>query len=614
MGEVVAGPREEPVGAGDWHHAGRTLVELLRYRARLGGDELLYGFLDSELRLAQSLTYRSLLRRATGFARLLRARGLGGRSVLLAFPQGPEFVVAFFAVNIAGAVPVPVRLPRRSEETAMLARMALDAEAAAVLVTGRQRSSVEQRFATERTLAALPVVCEPSDGEPSDGGPIDTAELAEGADLPVVRPQDVALLQYTSGSTSDPKGVQVTHANLLANSEAIRTGFGNDRTSVTVSWLPMFHDMGLIGGVLQPLYVGFPEYFMNPTAVLQEPSRWLAAVSRYRATVSGGPNFGYELCLARPPRAGSEPLDLSAWRVAYSGAEPVLAATIDRFRARFAADGFSPRAFYPCYGLAEATLMVTGGHADDDVRTLAVDGEELARGRVAPRRDGPSVRRITACGPPRPGVELAIVDPESGRPAVDGRVGEIWVAGPIVAAGYRNRAELNARTFGASLADRPGTAFLRTGDLGFLDQGQLFVVGRLHDMIVIRGRNLYPEDIETSVIAACARWNVTGCAVFAGQDPFVPDVQGPDAQGIVVAVELPGRGEDGRQESPELTARVRERVAAGYGVTVRDVVAVDRWRLPRTSSGKVRRSECARRYRSGELNGAVRQDGVGSGY
>jgi acyl-CoA synthetase (AMP-forming)/AMP-acid ligase II len=237
--------------------------------------------------------------------------------------------------------------------------------------------------------------------------------------------------------------------------------------------------------------------------------------------------------------------------------------------------------------------MVTGGHRQDAVRTITVDGEQIAHGRAVPCGDGPSARPLVGCGHPRPVVELVIVDPHTGQQASPGQVGEIWVAGPGVAAGYRNRPALNERTFGASLAGRPGVAFLRTGDLGFVADGELFVVGRLHDRIIIRGRNLHPEDIETTAIAACARWEATGCAVFAAADDA-----DEATHGVVVAVELPRRVDEAQQR--DITARIRQRVAAAHGVAVTDVVAVPRWHLPRTTSGKLRRSECVRRYRAGD--------------
>jgi len=582
LDRAVSAPGKDAVG--HWRSPGRTLVEVLEHRANLSEEELLFGFLDSELRVAQSLTYGSLFSRATRFAGRLSASGLAGQCVLLAYPQGPDFVVAFFAANMAGAIPVPVKVPRRDEEIARLSRIALDAGATALLILEKQRSAFE-RIVSKGLPGSLQVLCEPAVGEPVPGVP-SSLRISAG---------DVALLQYTSGSTGAPKGIQVTHANLLANLDFIRTGFENDNATISMSWLPMFHDMGLIGHVLEPLYVGFPAYFLSPALVVQDPDRWLRAISRFRVTATGGPNFGYELCLRRPRREDAQALDLSTWMVAYTASEPILAPTIDEFTRRFAPAGFSPRAFYPCYGLAEATLIVTGGRADDDVRIVSVDSEQLAHGLVVASEDGAIARRLVSSGPPRPGVDLVIVNPDTGLPAETGHVGEIWVAGPSVAAGYQGKPEETRKVFGARLPDHPGIPFLRTGDLGFLDGGQLFVVGRLNDRIIIRGRNLYPEDIEATVTAACAEWDPTGCAVFADDDHGVGA-----ATGIVVALEfLLSYGEINQDE---VASRARAAVVKTYGVAVGDVAFAAR--LPRTSSGKIRRSESARRYQSGALDPA----------
>lgn len=565
-----------------WRAPGETLTEVLTYRARRQHDELLFGFLDADLQVVKSLTYGSLLTRATRFAGLLSASGLAGQCVLLAYPQGPDFVVAFLAANMAGVIPVPVKIPRRDEEIAQLSMMAMDAGVVAILGLAKQQPSFE-RIISQGHMGRVRVLCEPPVGDPVP-------------DIPAsfqVSPDDVALLQYTSGSTGNPKGIQVTHANLIADLECIRTGFENNSATISLSWLPMFHDMGLIGHVLEPLYVGFPAYFLNPNLVVQDPGRWLQAISRFRVTATGGPNFGYELCVRRPPRQEeAAALDLSCWKVAYTASEPVLASTIDQFVGKFAPAGFAPRAFYPCYGLAEATLIVTGGRAEDEVRTISVDSEQLALGIVVPSKGAPGARRLVASGPPRPGVEVVIVDPDTGQPAEAVRIGEIWVAGPTVAAGYRAKPAETRRVFGARLPGRPETPFLRTGDLGFLDEGQLFVVGRLKDMIIIRGRNFYPEDIETTVGAVCAEWNPTACAVFADGDP------GTDiTTGIVVALEFIFPPD--AMDQDQVASRVRAAVANTYGVAVRSVVFAAR--LPKTSSGKIRRLESAHRYQSGSL-------------
>lgn len=577
-----AATRPNTTLASQWRSPGQTLVEVLRHRAALHEDELLFGFLDSELRVAESLTYGSLIKRATRFARLLLANELTGQSALLAYPQGPDFVVAFFAANMAGVVPVPVKIPRREEELPRFSQMATDADVAAILIHEKRQSAFE-RVLSQGHLGNLPTLSEPAGDE----------QAADQSSSLQVSSADIALLQYTSGSTSTPKGIQVTHANLLANLELIRTGFENDRNTISLSWLPMFHDMGLIGHVLEPLYVGFPAYFLNPTLVIQEPSRWLRAISRFRVTATGGPNFGYELCLKRPPGNEADTPDLSTWKVAYTASEPILASTIERFSRQFASAGFSPRAFYPCYGLAEATLIVTGGQAEEKVSIVSVDGGQLAHGRVVPSTDETTARRLVSSGPPRPGVDVVVVDPQTELPAAAGAVGEIWVAGPMVAAGYRGKPEETRRVFGARLPDRPGANYLRTGDLGFLENGQLFVIGRLHDMIIIRGRNLYPEDVETAVTAACAEWDPTGCAVFADSDPHIEATNE-----IVVALEFLLQADE--LDEDKVASRVRAQVASTYGVTVRDVVFAPR--LPRTTSGKIRRSECTRRYQFGTLD------------
>ena len=325
--------------------------------------------------------------------------------------------------------------------------------------------------------------------------------LADQWDRPDVTGQSIACLQYTSGSTASPKGVVLSHANLLHNSAIIQESFGHSADSRGVIWVPPYHDMGLIGGVLQPLYVGFPVTLMSPTAFLQRPMRWLEAVARYGATTSGGPNFAYQLCVDKTTLTQRAGLDLSTWTVAFNGAEVVHHETLEKFAQAFEAFGFRRSAFYPCYGLAEATLMVSGGDLSSEPVLIDVDPSGIESHRVVTRsspQEGP-VRTLASSGRPRDGQTVRIVDPQTCQPCAPDEIGEIWVAGDSVASGYWGNEQQTAQAFNGTLTDDNQSPYLQTGDLGFLHGGELFVTGRLKDLLVIRGANHYPQDIEQTV-------------------------------------------------------------------------------------------------------------------
>ncbi|WP_424186613.1 amino acid adenylation domain-containing protein [Actinokineospora sp. G85] len=402
-----------------------------------------------------------------------------------------------------------------------------------------------------------------------------------------------ALLQYTSGSTSTPKGVMVSDRNLLANSEIIRDAFDLSPSSVAVSWLPAYHDMGLIDGVLQPIHTGFPVYLMPPTAFLKEPIRWLRAISRHGATHSGGPNFAYTLCAQRTTVADRQELDLSGWLSAYNGAEPIRSDTLTTFAEAFALHGFRPRAAYPCYGLAEATLMVTGVDLGRGARVLSVAGDQLSTaGTAREAGQGEQVTELVGCGLARGDARVRVVDPVSRTECAPGAVGEIWVGGESVAAGYWNLPEETEKTFNARLACSGEGPFLRTGDLGFLDADELFVTGRLKDLIIIRGGNHYPQDLERTV-DECDPAIRTGCAAaFA--------VPGPDSERLVIVCELTPEASasfDGAAIVQAIRRGVRER----HGLGVSAVGLLPPGQVPKTSSGKIRRRESRSRYLDGAL-------------
>ncbi|HVR99607.1 MAG TPA: AMP-binding protein, partial [Thermoanaerobaculia bacterium] len=469
-----------------------------------------------------------------------------GERALLLYPPGLEFVAAFFGCLYAGVIAVPAYPPRSRRPDSRLRGIAMDCRPRVVLTTAALLARREALVGQVAELASAlwldtETLDDPSSGfEPSPG--------------------DIAFLQYTSGSTGNPKGVVVTHSNLLHNLERIRVAFGQTPESVVVGWLPLFHDMGLIGNVLEPCYVGCECVLMSPAAFLQKPSRWLAAIDRYRGTTSGGPNFAYDLC-ARS--IAPETLDLSCWSVAFNGAEPVRRATLDRFAEIFAPCGFRRESFAPCYGLAEATLLVSAARGA---------GEDP----------------LVSCGALPSGDEVRIVDPESGIACAADEVGEIWLAGPSVAAGYWNRPEATQETFGA-VAEDGGGPYLRTGDLGFVRHDELVITGRLKDLIVLRGRNLYPQDVELSAERAHPALRAGGGAAFS------VDERGEESVVVVHEVE--------RRAGPlgEITDAVRRAVAEEHGVRVADVVLLRAGTIPKTSSGKIQRRECRSRYLAGEL-------------
>ncbi|MCX5387050.1 non-ribosomal peptide synthetase [Streptomyces sp. NBC_00083] len=554
-------------------------------------DRTAFEFSGREDAPAERLTYGQLDRRARALAAELQRRGLTDSPVLLLQPPGLDYVVSFVGCLYARAVAVPVYPPnRRPRSLERLVDIVADCGATVALTTAAVR---------ERLLP----------GDP-DGAVMDVLRLlatdrvpeeeARHWERPRVGADTVAFLQYTSGSTSAPRGVVLTHGNLLHNSALIQRAFRTTSATRGMSWLPLFHDMGLIGGMLQPLYYAGSCSLMAPTAFAQDPLRWLREISRSRATVSGGPNFAYDLCadLATPEVLAG--LDLSSWEVAFNGAEPVRAETFRRFADAYAPAGFRAEAFTPCYGLAEATLIVScKPHGTAPARHRASNA--LLAG-VADAVEGTT--ELVSSGRPDDSQRLEIVDPVTRRPVAAGAIGEIWLAGPSVAQGYWNRPEHSAATFGARLADDgagaggsvdgsagDGPAFLRTGDLGLLHDGELYVTGRLKDLIIVRGRNHYPQDIEQTVsgVHPALRANY-GAAVQA-------ELAGADE--LVIVQEVSRDHQDG--DLAALARAVREAVADAHGVRPAAVVLIRAATLPRTSSGKVQRHVCAASYLAGDL-------------
>ena len=575
-----------------------NLVALLRLRAEERGEQVAYTFLADGEEEAERLTFAELDRRAREIGAALQRMGgasIEGRPVLLLYPPGLEFVAGFFGCLYAGAVAVPAYPPRSRRSLPRLRSMAKDAEPAVALTTSELAPRLESLAAGVPELADLPALA--------------TDALEPGLELgwrdPQAGPETLAFLQYTSGSTAAPKGVMVSHGNLLHNEEAIRRGFGQSEASVIVGWLPLYHDMGLIGNVLQPLYLGARCVLMSPVAFLQKPVRWLRAVSRYRATTSGGPSFSYDLVARKSRPEDLAGVDLSSWTVAFNGAEPVRAATLDRFAEAFAPYGFRRDAFYPCYGLAEATLFVTGGAPGEMPVVAGYDPMALERGE-AREAGGGEARRLVSSGRAQGGQDVRVVDPETRRPVADGGVGEIWVRGPSVTGGYWRRPEATAEDFGAELAgvaDGERGPYLRTGDLGFLSDGELFVTGRRKDLIILRGRNLYPQDLELTAERAHPALR-PGCgAAFSVEVP----VDAGTGERLAIVHEVHRHDHDG--DHAAIADAIRAAVAEEHDAPVDAVVLIRHGTMLKTSSGKIRRSACREAMLAGELAELARSGG-----
>ncbi|MBB1151749.1 MULTISPECIES: non-ribosomal peptide synthetase [Amycolatopsis] len=543
-----------------------TLVDLLLARA-----DRAHGYEFAGPEGSTQLPFRVLADRARALGADLAARGLAGARVLLMHPHGPEFVTAFFGCLFAGAQAVPVFPPDPADLDRTLPRLA------AVIANARPAAALTTTALTplaESLGNRLP----PLEWLASDA--VDPA-LADSWARPDVQPGATAFLQYTSGSTGTPKGVVLSHENLLHNSGLITEIFGESSESRGLSWLPLYHDMGLIGGVLQPLFADFPVVLMSPLDFIARPLWWLREISDRRITTSGGPNFAYDLCARKFAANAAAGLDLSSWRVAFNGAEPIRASTMDRFAETFAPYGFRRRAFLPCYGLAEATLIVTGKPASEDVRVREVSAYGLANGIATTPKSTVDSLSLVGCGVVPASLEVSVADPESGEPVADRTIGEIRVAGPTVADGYWDEAEQDQPTFAAD-------GWLHTGDLGFLADGELYVTGRSKDLIVIRGRNVYPHDIEQAAVEAQPAVRPGRVVAFGIDDE--------ESEQVVVVAELSRAAEPGT-----VAADLRRALGGSLDLPIREVVLTPPGSIPKTSSGKVRRSACRQDYLDNRL-------------
>ena len=563
------------------------LIELLQSRARVHPDRIGFTFIEADGK-EQTLTFAQLDRRARSIAATLQQATEPGQRALLVYPPGLELICGFFGCIYAQVLAVPATYPKPRRPMSRLTAIARDCEAAIALTNVRTQETLGQ----SQTAAELSSVAWMA----TDSIPLERAQQWQ---RPQIAPDDLTFLQYTSGSISDPKGVMVSHRNLLHNLEMIRKGFdlaahAQDVIPTSVFWLPVYHDMGLIGGMLEPIYVGGHTVLMPPASFLMRPITWLNAISQYQANISGAPNFAYDLCVEKISAQQRATLDLSSWKLAFCGAEPIRAETLDRFSATFAECGFQDQAFYPCYGLAEATLIAAGGRGPSRPIIKRVQRAPLSDHQVVDANGHPEgqVRRLVGCGQPLLDQEIIIADLLSHRTCQANQIGEIWIKGPNVAAGYWNRPDETQQTFAGQLVNDSENKYLRTGDLGFWsDDGHLFITGRLKDVIIIRGRNYYPQDIEHTVRQSHPSLHCLMGAAFAVER---------DGQDRLVVVHEVDRHQS-KEDFHQVIRSIRHAIAVEHELEVDSIQLIRQASLPVTTSGKPRRIVCRQRYLADEL-------------
>lgn len=558
-----------------------NFVDLLTEQAARHGDKIAFTSLEDGETIGETLSYAALAQRARATAAMLSRQYPVGSRVLLLYPSCVDYMVAFFGCLCAGMIAVPAFPPRGSKHNARLEGILRDSNAQVALTTRCQLLQMQSALHASVTLSQLEIFC------------TDLISAGEARDWlrPDVNASTLAFLQYTSGSTGQPKGVMVSHGNLLHNERMIQASFHSEGDAVYVTWLPIYHDMGLVGNMLHAFWLGATCYFMAPVSFLQRPVRWLQAISRFHATISGGPNFAYQLCADKIGEDARHALDLSSWQVAFNGSEPVRHTTMQRFSELFANSGFHQRAWLPCYGMAESTLIATGGNPQNNPISLYVDKRQLSQHCVVSVEPILGVP-LVGCGSNLPGQSIRIIEPSTGELCAPDRVGEIWLSGPHIGGGYWQRPDASRETFQAHLASNGEGPFLRTGDLGFLHDSELYVTGRVKDVMIVRGVNYYPQDIEATVEAADEACCQTGSAAFGIDDSL--------GERVVVVVEL-NRSYVRKIDPHLLTANIRQQVLEQHELVLGDIVLIRPGTLPKTSSGKVQRSQARQLYLSGEL-------------
>lgn len=560
-----------------------SLVGMFEANSARHPGKVIYYFLEDGLNETSRVTFGEMNQRVRSIAAALQQRYHKGERALMLFPPGIEFIVALFGCFYAGVIGVPAYPPRKNRLFERFGAIVNDCSPSLILTTQKIREDIRKNFSGEKCLEDIDFLVYED---------VETGMESLWRE-PVIDPADIALLQYTSGSTGTPNGVMVSHRNILQNSAFIANAFGHDENAFGVNWLPGFHDMGLIGALMQPPFLGATNAIIPPNIFLQRPMNWLRAISKYRATTAGGPNFALDFCVERMKHEELEGVDLGTVRPFYCGAEPIRKETLERFAAAFHPYGFRPDQLYPCYGLAESVLIVTGGALDEAPVTCTVDASALEKGRVLLVDTGhPHARAFVSCGYPWQGTRIAIVDSALSIVNVEGKVGEIWVSGPSVAQGYWNKPEETEKTFRAYLADTGEGPFLRTGDLGFIHEGHLYISGRIKDLIIIRGLNHYPHDIEHTVSGAHDALQSGAIAAFSIEDEGV--------EHLALACEI-RRTHMRDLDAEAVFLAIRQAVAEVHQLQVHAIALVRTGTIPKTSSGKIQRLTARKEFLNNEL-------------
>lgn len=558
------------------------LPDVLRMRAEEHPDRLAYRFLPEGDAEPIIITYAELDRRARAIGAWLETHGASGERALILYPPGLDYIASFMGCLYAGVTAVPAYPPRLNRPVPRIQAIVDDSHASFALTTSTILHNIEQRFEHAPDLAALHW--------------LNTEQVPAGLEAewrrPDISPKTLAFLQYTSGSTSQPKGVMLSHGNIMHNLKAICHGFHLDSTVHGVFWLPSYHDMGLIGGILEPMLLGGATTLLTPASFLQRPVRWLEAITQYKGNTCGAPNFAYDLCADKVTPEQMEKLDLSSWAVAFCGAEPIRPETLERFAQTFAGCGFRKTSFYPCFGMAESALIVSGGDGPAEIKTFTVDRKSLETDSVvSANTDDANSLTMVSCGPAVIDQKIVIVNPNTLQQCEANQVGEIWVTGPSVAQGYWGMEEETQKTFQAYIANTGEGPFLRTGDLGFLHDDELYVTGRIKDLIIINGSNHYPQDIELTVESCHPALQPAGGAAFSVTE------NGKEQLVIIQEVTRQSR----KSDTNEVTSAIRQVVAEKHDLQVFAIVLVKPMSILKTSSGKIQRRATKTAFLNNEL-------------